>query len=203
MKKYENLENRDLLGLIINENSTSRTISELMDKFNDLQEIILRATDEELASIYGLGPKKISQICALREISKRLYELPSDKPYKISSPADVYNLLAPSLRFEQVEHFQILILDTKNNVRSLETISIGTLNSSVVHPREVFKPAIKKSACSIILVHNHPSTEPEPSHEDIVLTNRLVEAGKIMGIKVLDHIIIGNSYFSFKEDGLI
>lgn len=203
MKKYEYLDNKDLLGLLINENRDSRTISELIDKFNDLQEIIFEATVEELTSIYGLGPKKIAQIFAIREISKRMYEFKKEKPYKISSPSDVYNLIAPSLRFEQVEHFQILILDTKNNVRSIETISTGSLNSSIVHPREVFKPAIKKSACSVILIHNHPSGEPEPSHEDIVLTNRLEESGKILGIKVLDHIIIGNTYYSFKEESLI
>ena len=203
MKNYEFMDNRELLSLVINENSNSRTISELMEKFNDIRELLLRASDEELASVYGIGHKKIAQIHALRELSKRIYEIPTDKPYKISSPADVYNLMSPSLKFEQIEHFKILILDTKNNVRSIESISTGSLNSSIVHPREVFKAAVKKSAGSIILVHNHPSGEPEPSHEDIVLTNRLDEVGKILGIKVLDHIIVGDFYYSFKEEGLI
>lgn len=203
MKNYEYLDNKELISMVINENSNSRTISELMDKFNDIHDLLLRATEEELLTVYGFGPKKIAQIYAIRELSKRIYEVPKDKPYKISSPSDVYNLMAPSLRFEEIEHFKILILDTKNNVRSIEHISTGSLNSSIVHPRETFKPAIKKSASSIILVHNHPSGECDPSHEDITLTNRLDEAGKILGIKVLDHIIIGNYYYSFKEEGLI
>ena len=97
-----------------------------------------------------------------------------------------------------------MLLDTKNNVRKVSEISVGSLNSSIVHPREVFKEAVINSCSSIILAHNHPSGECEPSHEDIVLTNRLGECGKIMGIRVLDHIIIGDGiYFSFKEEGLI
>ncbi|MDD4296951.1 MAG: DNA repair protein RadC [Ruminiclostridium sp.] len=203
MKNYGSLENKDLLGIFINESSNSRTITELMDKFDNIHELILEATSEELITIYGIGPKKIAQIYALREIAKRIYEVPLEKPYKISSPSDVNTLMSNSLKFELVEHFKILILDTKNNVRSVEHISTGSLNSSIVHPREVFKICIKKSASSIILVHNHPSGECEPSHEDIILTNRLDEAGKLLGVRILDHLIIGNSYFSFKEEGML
>lgn len=203
MKNYNALENKDLLGLLINESGNSRTITELMEKFNDIHDLILRATEEELATVYGVGPKRVAQIYAFRELAKRIYESPKEKPYKISSPQNVCTLMENSMRFEQVEHFKILILDTKNNVRSIELISTGSLNSSIVHPREVFKVCVKKSASSIILVHNHPSGEAEPSHEDIILTNRLDECGKLLGIKVLDHIIIGNSYFSFKEEGLL
>ena len=204
MRNYENLENKDLLGLLINESVESRTVKELMDKFDDIHDLILRASEEELSAVYGFGPKRIGQIYSLRELFRRIYEVPKEKPYKISCPADVYNLMAPNMKFEQVEHFKIIILDTKNNVRGIEHISTGSLNSSIVHPRETFKPAIKKSASSIILLHNHPSGEAEPSHEDIVLTNRLDECGKILGIKVLDHIIIGDScFYSFKEEGLI
>lgn len=203
MKNYNALENKDLLGLLINENSDSKTITQLMKQFDNLHDLILYATEEELSAVYGFGPKRISQIYAVRELAKRLYEVPLERPYKISSPSDAYNLMAPSMRFEQVEHFKILILDTKNNVRSIENISTGSLNSSIVHPREVFRICVKKSASSIILVHNHPSGEVEPSHEDIILTNRLDECGKLLGIKILDHIIIGDSYFSFKEEGLL
>ncbi len=203
MNNYWNSENKDLLGLLINESSTSRTITELTSKFDNIHDLILGATAEELATVYGFGPKRIGQIYAVRELAKRIYEVPTEKPYKIFSPDDVYILMSNNLKFELVEHFIIIILDTKNNVRSVENISTGSLNSSICHPREIFKPAIKKSACSIILVHNHPSGECEPSHEDIILTNRLEEAGKILGVRVLDHIIIGDSYFSFKEEGLI
>lgn len=203
MRNYENLENKDLLGLLINENSSSRTITELLEQFDNLHDLILYSTEEELADVYGFGPKRIAQIYAFREIAKRIYEIPMNKPFKISSPSDVFSLIASSLRFEQIEHFKILILDTKNNVRSIENISTGSLNSSIVHPREVFKICVKKSANSIILLHNHPSGEPDPSSNDIALTNRLDECGKILGIKILDHIIIGDTYFSFKEEGLL
>ena len=203
MNNYWNSENKDLLGLLINESATSRTITELTSKFDNIHDLILGSTAEELATVYGFGPKRIGQIYAVRELAKRIYEVSTERPYKISSPSDVYALMANSLKFEMVEHFKIIILDTKNNVRGVEHISTGSLNSSIVHPREVFKICIKKSASSIILVHNHPSGECEPSHEDIVLTNRLDECGKILGIRILDHIIIGDSYFSFKEEGLI
>jgi len=108
------------------------------------------------------------------------------------------------MRYYQKEYFKIILLDTKNNVKKISEISVGSLSSSIVHPREVFYEAVVNLASSIILVHNHPSGECEPSNEDIVLTNRLDECGKILGIKILDHIIIGDGvYFSFKEEGLL
>jgi DNA repair protein RadC len=123
---------------------------------------------------------------------------------KISSPDDAAMLMMEEMRYLQKEYFKILLLDTKNNVKKISEISVGSLNSSIVHPREVFKEAVINSCSSIILVHNHPSGEAQPSHEDIVLTNRLDECGKLMGIKVLDHVVIGDGvYFSFKEEGLI
>lgn len=123
---------------------------------------------------------------------------------KISSPDDAAMLMMEEMRYLQKEYFKILLLDTKNNVKKISEISVGSLNSSIVHPREVFKEAVINSCSSIILVHNHPSGEAQPSHEDIVLTNRLDECGKLIGIKVLDHVVIGDGvYFSFKEEGLI
>ncbi len=108
------------------------------------------------------------------------------------------------MRYYKKEYFKIILLDTKNNIKKVSEISVGSLNSSIVHPREVFSEAVVNSASSIILVHNHPSGESEPSHEDIALTNRLDECGKILGIKVLDHIIIGDGvFYSFKEEGLL
>jgi DNA repair protein RadC len=108
------------------------------------------------------------------------------------------------MRYLDKEYFKVVMLNVKNRVISVENISIGSLNSSIVHPREVFKPAIKRSSAAVILVHNHPSGDTTPSREDIEITRRLVEAGKILGIEVLDHIIFGNSdYLSFKEKGLL
>ena len=108
------------------------------------------------------------------------------------------------MRYLEKEHFKTILLNIKNHVISIEDISIGSLNSSIVHPREVFKPAIRRSSASILLVHNHPSGDPTPSREDIEVTARLVEAGKILGINVLDHVIIGsNAIISLKEKGLM
>jgi len=123
---------------------------------------------------------------------------------KISSPSDVAKLMMDDMKHLKKEYFKILILDTKNQVLSIEQISEGTLNASLVHPREVFKPAIQKSANAIILCHNHPSQICKYSNEDLQITKRLIEAGNVIGISILDHIIIGGEeHFSFKEEGLI
>lgn len=200
---YDTLSNEDLLKIIIGENCNN-PVEEMIEKFGDLSDIIQRTTEEELLEIRGLGPKRTSQIMVLREIGYRLYQRTVMEKYKISSPADAFNLLKSTYMFEDVEKFRIILLDTKNNVKSVELISTGTVNSSLVHPREVMNPAVKRRASSLILTHQHPSHETEPSHEDIILTNRLVEAGKLLGIPIIDHIIFGGHQFmSFKEEGLI
>lgn len=124
---------------------------------------------------------------------------------KVTSPDSVYKIGETIFNFssQAEEIFAILCLDTKNNVTGAFEVSRGTLSSSIVHPREVFKRAILNNAASIILLHNHPSGEPQPSHEDIVMTNRLDECGKLLGIRVLDHVIYGNSFYSFKEEGML
>ena len=122
----------------------------------------------------------------------------------IRSPKDVYELVRADMEFLEVEHFDVIGLSTKNHVIFKENISIGSLNASVVHPREAFKGLIRRSCASCILVHNHPSSDPSPSNEDILLTKQLVECGKIIGIEVLDHIIVGSDgggYVSLKEQG--
>ena len=134
--------------------------------------------------------------------SNSRYDLESKK---ISSPNNANIILEEVFKMsvQAEEIFVMLALDTKNNVIGVFEVSRGSLNSSIVHPREVFKRALLVNASSIILGHNHPSGESQPSHEDIVLTNRLEECGKILGIKILDHIITGNTFYSFKEEGLI
>lgn len=127
---------------------------------------------------------------------------PPKKPTKISSPRDVYDLYE-YISFYEEEHMIVVLLDTKNNIVSSFDIGKGTLNSCIVHPREFFSPAIRLKANSVLAIHNHPSGETEPSNEDIVLTNRLVECGNILGIKVIDSIIIGNGFTSLKEEGLL
>ena len=122
----------------------------------------------------------------------------------IGGPRDVANLLMPDLRYQKKEHLKSLLLDTKNRVLAIKTVSIGDLSSSIVHPREVYKDAVLASAASLIVAHNHPSGDPTPSAEDVSVTKRLIQAGEIMGIDLLDHIVIGDGVFaSLKERGLI
>ena len=155
-------------------------------------------------SIYGIGSKKQLKIYALKEITQRLLNANARKPNRISTPQDIADILMPKFRYEVKEHFIIIVLDTKNQVVAMPTISVGTLNTSLVHPREVFNEALKYPTSSIILAHNHPSGDSSPSTEDINITNRLVKCGKILDIEVLDHIIIGdNTFTSMKMQGLI
>jgi len=121
----------------------------------------------------------------------------------IKSPADMADMFKSYLDGADREHFVIAMLDRKGNILGLNTVSIGSISSSIVHPREVFKPAIVIGASSIVLAHNHPSGDTSPSREDIDITHKLVEGGKILNIEILDHVIIGDSYYSFKERGLI
>jgi len=165
---------------------------------------LLQATVEELVSIKGIGTAKARQIISALRLAHTL-SIPSHCSYTIRKPEDVYKPLSSELSHLQKEHFVCILLNTKNYVVGKETISIGSLNASIVHPREGFRPAIKRGCAS---VHNHPSgnpnPNPNPNKEDIDITKRLVQAGNIIGIDVLDHIIIGHSrYFSLKEQGLL
>ena len=144
----------------------------------------------ELQEINGIGSAKACQIIALFELNKRhSYSKTQGKPIKTAK--DVFEHCSPKLSSSDREHFMILHLDTKNRVIKDEIVSVGALTGTIAHPREVFKSAIKESAHSVILVHNHPSGDPTPSDEDLKMTERLLEAGEILGIKVLDHVIIG------------
>jgi DNA repair protein RadC len=159
---------------------------------------------EELSRIKGIGLAKSVQIKAAVELGRRISSYTGQNPTVINTPVDVKNLLMEEMRFLEKEHFKVILLNIKNHVISVEDISVGSLNSSIVHPREVFKPAIRRSSASMILVHNHPSGDPTPSREDIEITRRLIEAGKILGIEVVDHVIIGNGiYISLREKGII
>lgn len=204
MINYKQLSTIDLLKLVINENN-NEVILNLVDRFGSLPEILIHSTEQELTSIKGISPKKAKQLIAFREVGRRLYEEPCLQNVKISCPEDIYDLVGPSLIHNHVENFKIILLNTKNVVTSIELISTGTLNASIVHPRDVFNIAIRKNANSIILIHNHPSGDPTPSNEDISITNRLIEVGNLVGIKVIDHLIVGSSqrYISFKEKNLI
>lgn len=165
---------------------------------------LAESSAEELCSIKGVGPAKTAQLKASVELGRRLAAEVHGPRKVIKSPADVYNLLKEKMRYCDREHFKAVFLNTKHHVITVETVSVGSLNSSLVHPRELFKNSIKRSAAALVLVHNHPSGDPAPSPEDIQITRRLAEAGEIIGIQVIDHIIIGNnSFISLKEQGII
>ena len=204
----EALSNAELLALIIKVGNLEETAVEVAQKILSIDNrgiaYLSDVSLEELMEVKGIGESKASQILAAIEIGKRLNRVGPQDKVKVSSPIVLVNLLMDEMRYLCKEYFKIAILDTKNQILAIENISIGTLNASIVHPRDVFKIAIKRNANSIILVHNHPSGDPNPSNEDISITNRLIDAGNLIGIKVLDHIIIGdNKYISFKEKNLV
>ncbi|MBU5427218.1 DNA repair protein RadC [Tissierella pigra] len=202
------LSNEELLAIIIRtgnkEDSAIDLARKILSKDNRGLAYLRDTTLQELMEIKGIGRCKAAQILSAIEIGKRLNYKEALYKVKINEPSTIANLYMDEMRYLQKEHFRIALLDTKNQIIVTEEISVGTLNASIVHPRDVFKAAIKRNSNSMILVHNHPSGDPKPSNEDINITNRLVEAGNLIGIKVLDHIIIGdNRYISFKEKNLI
>ncbi len=165
---------------------------------------LTECTAEELCRVNGIGPAKAAVILAAVELGRRISTLPPEKRAKVSSPEAVSALFMDKMRYLKKECFQVLLLNVKNEIIMIDDVSVGGLSSADAHPREIFANSVKKGAANIVLVHNHPSGDPEPSREDVRLTARLVEAGRIMGIQVLDHIVIGDGrYVSMKEMGLI
>jgi DNA repair protein RadC len=209
LAKYgaEALSNAELLAIILRTGMKGDTAIDLANKllnhFNGNLKAIVSADMNELSKIKGLGFAKSAQIKAAFELSKRINYLQDN--IGISSPKDAAEFLMPKLRYLDKEYFFLLCLDTRNKLIDNEVkVSIGSLNASIVESREIFKAAISKNAASVILAHNHPSGDPTPSNEDIAVTKRVVNAGDIIGIKVNDHIIIGDGkYVSMKERGLI
>ena len=200
------LSDAELLAILIrtgtkelNAVQLGQAIIDKADNIRYLQDL----TFEELKSINGIGQTKALQIKAALELANRIA---SYKPlkYKIKNPWDIYKYYMDSLRNLKKEVFKVVLLNTKNEIITDVDVSVGTLNSSLVHPREVFIEAIKRSSNKIILIHNHPSGSIEPSLEDKNITKRLIRCGEIIGIEVIDHIIIGDGmYFSFKENMII
>lgn len=196
------LSTRDLLILILEPLVRDRSVSVLVDQILEKGINYLASLSEfELSVLFGINEKQSLPIVALFEFSRRVHAVKKEEITVIRSPQDCYEYLN-DLKFLDKEHFVLLFLDTKNKVIGRETVSIGTINQGLVHPREVFKAAIRRGAVSIIGAHNHPSGDSTPSPQDIELTKRLVEAGELLGIQLLDHIIIGSeSNTSLKERG--
>jgi DNA repair protein RadC len=201
------LSNAELLAVLLRTGTVAESAVKLAQRLLKQSGGIRSLADmstNELTSIKGIGSAKAMQIQAGIELGRRLARSSLNETMAVRSPADVAKYMMEDLRYLQKEHFVCLFLNTKNHVIAQETLSMGSLNASIVHPREVFRAAIKRGSASIICLHNHPSGDPTPSPEDISMTARLVEAGEIIGIDVLDHVIIGDQRFvSLKEQGLM
>jgi DNA repair protein RadC len=202
----EALSSAELLGILLGIGSKEKTAvelaSEVISENGDLFELH-NVSVHDLLKTHGIGEAKACVILAAVEFGKRLGRVRNPGRPVISSPADVDGLLRGRIANRDRENFVVLLLNTKNEVIEMPTISVGTLSASLVHPREVFKPAIKASAASVILAHNHPSGKDEPSREDREVTQRMSDAAQIVGIEVLDHVILGDGYFSMKEHGML
>ncbi len=191
-----------ILGRGIAGESVAVTAQKLLAQFGSLQKLA-EASIEELSLIKGIGLAKASQIKATFEISRRIStQVPSYKSKELTDPEKVYRLIKSKLKDYHKEHFYIIALNSRGY--SIAEVSVGSLNASIVHPREVFAEAIKNKAASVVFAHNHPSGDPEPSEDDLEITKRLIESGKILDIEVFDHIIVAkDNFFSFKNKGII
>ncbi|MFC0270161.1 DNA repair protein RadC [Metabacillus herbersteinensis] len=201
------LANHELLAILLRTGTKKESVvqisNQLLNQFEGLR-MLKDASVEEITTISGIGKAKAVQILAALELGRRMNRLTYDDRYVIRSPQDGANYVMEEMRFLSQEHFVCLYLNTKNQVLHKQTVFIGSLNASIVHPREVYKEALKRSAASLICIHNHPSGDPAPSREDIEVTKRLAECGKMLGIELLDHLIIGEQKFvSLKEKGYL
>ncbi|HSQ89228.1 RadC family protein [Romboutsia sp.] len=206
-KGEKSLSNVELLAILLRTGTKYKNAIELANYIINKDTQGLRylqdMTIEELCEIDGVGLSKATMIKAALELGIRVASIKPNK-YKVKNPWDIYKYYMDSLRYQKQEIFKVVFLNTKNEIISDVDVSKGTLNSSLVHPREVFREAIKRSTNKIILMHNHPSGNIEPSNEDKSVTSRLIKCGELIGIEVIDHIIIGDGlYFSFKENMII
>ena len=193
--EYKSLSDQDLLGLFVSES----TASSLMEQYSTLEEVLLHAYPEELEQIEGLDINKGNQLSAIGEMANRLFNQDKRDMVKIHSPGDVYQLLKDMQNLKK-EEIRAVFLNTKHDVIRIETISIGNSDSSMLRAKEVYAKGVRALASGIILAHNHPSGDPTPSTKDLQVTKRIKEAGQILSIELLDHIIIGkNCYHSIQE----
>ena len=201
------LSNAELLAILLRTGSRNESAVQIATRILSQSGSLRNLPNlslEELQENKGIGPDKAVMIKAALELGCRLATTPREEVGSITTPRQAADLFMEELRYKKKEYFKILLLNTKNHVISREEISVGSLSASIVHPREIFSIPMRKSAASVILIHNHPSGDPSPSQEDLEVTRRLVDAGNILGIAVRDHIIIGDGcFFSFREKGLI
>ncbi|MFQ5679298.1 MAG: DNA repair protein RadC [Gemmatimonadota bacterium] len=203
----EALTTRELLALVLGSGSAGRSAVDLaaqvLNHFGGSLRRLGAAEPGELARLRGIGPARAAAVVAALALGRRLASEPARAGRRVRGPADVHARLGPLLRDRRQEEFWVLYLDTQNRVRLERCLTVGLLNSSLVHPREVFAPAISHAAASLILAHNHPSGDPEPSAEDVRVTAQLAESGRLLGIPVRDHVVLGDGrYVSLMERGL-
>jgi DNA repair protein RadC len=201
------LSNNELLTLLISsgtsKHSAQQIAHDILRRFASLADLASRDV-VELMSIHGMGIAKATTLCAAFELARRVQAEPFSKRVTVTTPSTIAHMLIPRMQHLRTESFRVVLLNSANQVIREVCISDGSLNAVLIHPREVFRLAIAASAASIIVAHNHPSGNTEPSSEDIAITRQLVDAGKIVDINVLDHLIIaGNTYTSFVERGLM
>jgi DNA repair protein RadC len=207
LRGLDGLGDIELLTLVVgsgNHRSAGLIAQELMDRFGDIAGI--GAADiTELVVFEGIGRAGALRLLASFELGRRCVISAREREItKVSSPDDVACLLTPEMKGLDREHFKVILLTTKNGILKIVTVAVGSLNAALVHPREIFKAAVLASAAGIIIVHNHPTGNPEPSREDIDLTVRFARCGELMGIELVDHIIIGgDGYVSMRERGLV
>lgn len=204
----QSLSNAELIAVLIGSGTRDQSAMAVADRLLALDPsgilYLGECCPEELCRVDGIGTAKASKLIAAVELGRRLMTTPREKRMDASTPDRVAAICMEQMRYLHQEHFRVLMLNVKNEVIASEEISVGSLSSSEAHPRDVFSTPIRKGAANVILIHNHPSGNPEPSRADILLTERLIEAGKILGIGVLDHIIIGDGiYFSLRREGYI
>ncbi|HET6498857.1 MAG TPA: DNA repair protein RadC [Coriobacteriia bacterium] len=199
----DTLSDSALLSLLIGGDDDDR--ARVLLARHPVRDGLWRVSAEDLFAVPGVGPAAASRVLACLEMSRRAGAWRTEPRPAVSTPEDVVALCGPQLRGADREHFWALALNTKNHVLRVVEVSIGSLNASIVHPRELFKEAVRLSAASVVVVHNHPSGDPTPSGADIQLTRRLVKAGDVLGIELLDHVVIGDggSHSSLREMGLM
>jgi len=203
----EHLAETELLGILLGKGMRKKTAidlaRELLDQFESLQKLFSRSPSE-LKTIKGIGAAKAATLSAAFELGRRVQSQREDDKASFRKSADVASHYLPLMRDLRKEIFKVLLLNRANRLIKEVVISEGTLDASIVHPRDVFREAILEPAAGVILIHNHPSGNPNPSEEDIRITKQLVEAGRLLGIKVYDHVILaGDTYRSFADEGLI
>ena len=200
----KNLSNTELVALILHTGTKSKSAISLAEEVIAMYPEGISGFGncelEDLIKIEGIGKTKASTILAAVELGKRISMASADRKLCLDSSETVAGLFMEELRYEKKEYFKSVLVNTKGEIITIDEVSVGELSSTIVHPREVFSLAVKKSAAAIIFVHNHPSGDPTPSREDVETTRRLIDSGKLLGIRVLDHIIIGDGRYSSLKD---